>query len=101
MADAGELKPLENASRLLVAGPAWLGDMIMAHSLIRHLTGQGHEVAVVAPASTAAIAERMPGVSAVHTLEPGHGEVGLLARRRLGIRLRAERFSQAFVLQKV
>ncbi|MEM7218063.1 MAG: lipopolysaccharide heptosyltransferase II [Pseudomonadota bacterium] len=85
--------------QLLIA-PAWIGDMVMAHSLVRLLAtaDPALELHVVAPAATVDVATRMDEVHRTHTLRVGHGQFGLGPRRRLGRSLRAEHFDRAYVL---
>lgn len=88
------------APRILVVGPAWVGDMVMAQSLFRllkQLTPQA-QIDVVAPAWTEALLARMPEVHRAIGLPLGHGELGLGARWRLGRSLRSEGYTQAIVL---
>lgn len=84
----------------LIIGPAWVGDMVMAHCLVRLIAQQdAHAVIhVVAPPATATIAQRMAEVETVHSLEIGHGEFGLRARWRLGRLLAGRTWEQAYVL---
>ena len=91
---------MREANKVLVIAPAWVGDMVMAHTLIRQLALHRMEVVVhvVAPPATAPLAERMPEVSATYVLDVAHGEFGIAARRRLGQRLREHAYEQAFVL---
>jgi len=83
---------------VLVVGPAWVGDMVLAQPLVANLVNTGATVHVLAPPATAPVAERMPGVDTVHGLDAVHGRLGLGERRRVGRSLRAHRFEQAFVL---
>lgn len=86
--------------RLLVVGPSWVGDMVMAQSLFKALKRDGAaSVAVVAPAWSRPILERMDEVDEIIELGTGHGEFGLAARRRLGRSLRG-RFDHAIVLPR-
>ncbi len=80
--------------RILVVAPAWVGDMVMAHTLVQLL--EGAEVDVLAPPATAPLGARMPGVSDVHVLDVGHGELGIKRRWRVGRGLRG--YDQAIVL---
>ena len=71
----------------LVIGPAWVGDMVMAQSLLMRLHEREPErpIDVLAPAWTRPLLERMPEVRAA--LE-GRGEVHRRrerARRRVGL----------------
>lgn len=90
-----------SAKRLLVVGPSWVGDMVMAQSLFMTLKARtpGATLGVVAPAWSQPILERMPEVDEVLPLEVGHGEFGLASRRELAARLRG-RFDRAIVLPR-
>ena len=96
MAHAGPIAPRPKV--VLVVGPAWVGDMVLAQPLVATLVDTGATVHVLAPVATAPVAERMPGVDTVHRLRVEHGRLGLGERRRVGRALRAHRFAQAFVL---
>jgi heptosyltransferase II len=86
--------------KVLLVAPAWVGDMVMADSLIQllHEQRRGLEVHVVAPPATAPLAERLQGVARTWLLQSGHGELGLGRRRQLGLALRGQGFEQAIVL---
>ena len=83
---------------VLVVGPAWVGDMVLAQPLVATLVDAGATVHMLAPPATAPVAERMPGVDTVHRLQVSHGRLGLGERWRVGRSLRAHGFEQAFVL---
>ncbi|AQU84511.1 MAG: lipopolysaccharide heptosyltransferase II [Halomonas sp.] len=89
------------AKRLLVVGPSWVGDMVMAQSLFMTLKARypGSTLSVIAPAWSQPIIERMPEVDAVLPLAVGHGEFGLASRRELAARLRGD-FDRAIVLPR-
>lgn len=86
--------------RILVMAPAWIGDMVMAQSLVSRLTElhPGAGIDLVAPPATAAIGARMPGVGKVFTIDAAHGRFGLAMRMRLARQLKAERHDLAIVL---
>ena len=87
------------AGRILVVGPAWVGDMIMSHALYRHLAASGAEcIDVLAPAWSAPLLARMPQVRRAIEMPLGHGQFGFLERRRIGRRLQREGYGQAIVL---
>ncbi|WP_249976396.1 lipopolysaccharide heptosyltransferase II [Vreelandella olivaria] len=90
-----------SAKRLLVVGPSWVGDMVMAQSLFMTLKARypGSSLGVVAPAWSQPILERMPEVDEVLPLTVGHGEFGLASRRELAARLRGC-FDHAIVLPR-
>jgi heptosyltransferase-2 len=86
--------------KILIVGPAWVGDMVIAHALVRalHAATPDATVHVLAPAATEPLARRMPGVAGTVVLPVGHGELGWGARRSVGAALRQQRFDQAIVL---
>jgi heptosyltransferase-2 len=88
--------------KVLVVGPSWVGDMVMAQTLYKLLRQQSPqaEVHVVAPPWSLPVLERMPEVARGIELAVGHGEVGLRRRWRLARRLRAERYDRAIVLPR-
>ncbi|HSG88972.1 MAG TPA: lipopolysaccharide heptosyltransferase II [Pseudomonadales bacterium] len=86
--------------KILIQAPAWVGDMVMAHSLVGLLAAQDPDLhcELVAPAATAPLGARMPHVAAVHLLDVGHGAFGLRARLALARALRDRAFDRAYVL---
>ena len=86
--------------KILIVGPAWVGDMVIAHALVRALVARDAqtEIHVLAPAATAPLATRMPGVAASTVLPVVHGELAWRARRELGHSLVAAAYHQAIVL---
>jgi len=88
--------------KILIAGPSWVGDMIMAQALYKLLLRRSPDVElhVLAPAWSKPVLERMPEVSRAIEQPIGHGKLGLNARRALGRRLRVERYAQAIILPR-
>jgi heptosyltransferase-2 len=86
--------------KILVVGPAWVGDMVMAQSLFKLLKQRQPQVVidVLAPAWSLPILERMPEVSRGLVMPLGHGQLNLRERYRLGKSLRAASYDQAIVL---
>ena len=84
---------------VLVVGPAWVGDMVMAQSLFMALHNQPSVAAidVLAPAWTRPLLARMPEVRAAIDLPLRHGELGLAVRLRVGRALRG-RYRRAILL---
>lgn len=99
------MRPAENMTRtgsgkaVLLVGPSWVGDMVMAQSLIQVLKDQdpGRPVDVLAPGWSLDLLERMPGVREALCMPVGHGVLELRARLSLGRGLRG-RHGQAIVL---
>lgn len=90
-----------SAQRLLIAGPAWVGDMVMTQSLCLALRRQQPEatIDILAPAWSLPLIARMPEVRAGIELPTGHGELGWAKRRAIGRRLRG-RYDRAIVLPR-
>jgi heptosyltransferase-2 len=91
---------LNKTYKILVVGPSWVGDMVMAQSLFitlknKHPDGQ---IDVLAPSWTLSLLERMPEVNKAIVQPLPRGSFGLLARIRLGLKLRAEHYDQAILL---
>jgi heptosyltransferase-2 len=90
------------SERILVIGPAWVGDMVMAQSLFRTLATRGPsiEVDVVAPGWSLPLLRRMPEVTAGIEMPAGHGELRAWRRFRIGRALRHRGYDQALVLPR-
>ncbi|MGR8936085.1 MAG: lipopolysaccharide heptosyltransferase II [Gammaproteobacteria bacterium] len=91
---------MKTAPKILVVGPAWVGDMVMAQSLFMALKNRQPDcrLDVLAPAWTFSLLHRMPEVSETIAMPLGHGKLGLLQRIRLGKSLRDKRYTQAILL---
>ncbi|MBU3736078.1 MAG: lipopolysaccharide heptosyltransferase II, partial [Methylobacterium sp.] len=87
-------------SAVLVIGPSWVGDMVLAQSLFKLLKQQQPDTAidVAAPDWTLPILERMPEVRRGIALPFRHGKFDLRARLRIGRELRDNAYSQAILL---
>ena len=90
----------ESANKILVIGPSWVGDMVMSQALFMCLKKEepDSQITVMAPNWTRPLLDRMPEVDHSIDMEIGHGELGLIARRKLGKSLRSSNFTQAIVL---
>ncbi len=85
---------------ILVVGPSWVGDMVMAQSLFRILKDRvpETEIDVLAPTWSRALLERMPEVRMAVDMPLRHGELKLRSRHRIGGDLRLQRYSQAIII---
>jgi heptosyltransferase-2 len=96
-------KPLTNpAMRILVAGPAWVGDMVMAQSLFISLKQADPQTSidVLAPAWSEPLLKRMPQVDASIIQPVGHGKLGLYSRYKIGKSLRQLHYFRAIVIPR-
>ncbi|VXB47655.1 ADP-heptose:LPS heptosyltransferase II [Pseudomonas sp. 8AS] len=85
--------------KILIVGPSWVGDMVMAQTLFVCLK-QRHpdcEIDVLAPEWSRPILERMPEVRAALSFPLGHGVLDIASRRRIGKSL-AGQYDQAILL---
>ncbi len=86
--------------RILVIGPSWVGDMVMAQSLFMALLERfpGARIDVLAPGWSLPLLTRMPQVHAGIEMPLGHGEFGFALRWRIARALRREGYTRAVVL---
>jgi heptosyltransferase-2 len=86
--------------KVLVVGPSWIGDTVLAQPLLRRLHDIHGSAAVdvLSPQWTLPLLARMPEVRRPILSPFGHGELSLGARRALGRELRGARYDQAIVL---
>ncbi|ALZ83455.1 ADP-heptose--LPS heptosyltransferase [Pseudomonas oryzihabitans] len=84
---------------ILIIGPSWVGDMVMAQTLFVCLKRQHPDcqIDVLAPEWSRPLLERMPEVRAALSFPLGHGAFELATRRRIGQELRG-RYDQAILL---
>lgn len=86
--------------KILIIGPAWVGDMVMAQGLFIALEQQHPDakIDVIAPDWTRPLLERMPEVNQVLSLPFKHGELNLLKRIEIGKSLRDKKYDWAIIL---
>ncbi|HSI43908.1 MAG TPA: lipopolysaccharide heptosyltransferase II [Methylotenera sp.] len=91
---------IESPSKVLVLGPAWVGDMVLAQSLFKILKQQDPNcmIDVAAPAWTLPLIERMPEVNKGIALPFKHGQFALFERIKFGKSLLHEGYTQAIIL---
>lgn len=91
---------MSSAARILIVGPSWVGDMMMAQSLFMLLKQNRHDcsIDVLAPAWSLPLLAHMPEVSDTIVSPFKHGEAALWQRYLLGKSLRDRRYEQAIIL---
>jgi len=84
---------------ILIIGPSWVGDMVMAQTLFICLKHQhpSCNIDVLAPEWSRPILERMPEVRQALSFPVGHGVLDLASRRRVAQGLRGQ-YQQAILL---
>ncbi len=87
---------------VLIVGPAWVGDMVMAQSLFIELKKRYPAVIidVIAPEWSLPLLERMPQVDQAIVLDIPHNKLGFSKRKKLGIALRENQYTHAIVLPR-
>jgi len=93
---------VNNSTRILVVGPAWVGDMVMAQSMFRLIKMREPKatIDVVAPAWTKPLLARMPEVNEAIAMPLGHGQLQLGLRWNLGRQLRDRHYNRAIILPR-
>ena len=88
------------STKILVLGPAWVGDMVLAHAMFKTLKINNPDciIDVAAPAWTLPLLERMPEVSAKIALPFKHGELAFWQRIKFGRSLKNANYTQAIIL---
>ncbi len=91
---------MSSAARILIVGPSWVGDMMMAQSLFMLLKQNRPDcrIDVLAPAWSLPLLSHMPEVSDTIVSPFKHGEAGLWQRYLLGKSLRQCQYDQAIIL---
>ena len=87
-------------TKILIIGPSWVGDMMMAQVLFQllHQQNSNCELHVLAPAWSQALLSRMPEVQKSIVLPFGHGQLQLRARYQFAKQLKSENYDQAIVM---
>ncbi len=86
--------------KVLIVGPSWIGDMVMAQSLFMAIKADKPDaiIDVLALAWTKPLLDRMPEVNRAIAMPISHGVFGLKMRKALGKSLQASHYDQAIVL---
>lgn len=87
--------------KILIIAPAWVGDMVMAQVLFKHLISHyGSEtiIDVVAPRWSLPLLDRMVEVRKAIALDTKHGEFGWGIRKNLGVSLRGEKYDRSITM---
>ncbi len=78
-------------AQVLIIGPSWVGDMVMAQVLFQIMRRRWPRVQIdlLAPAASAPLGERMAEIRQVHVLESSHKRLGLAQRKAMAQKLRS------------
>jgi heptosyltransferase-2 len=86
--------------KILILGPAWVGDMVLAQSLFKTLKINHPNciIDVAAPAWTLPLLARMPEVHKAIALPFNHGELAFFERIKFGKSLKNKGYTQSIIL---
>lgn len=90
----------EQPYKILIVGPSWVGDMVMAQSLFITLKQRHADclIDVIAPVWSLPLLQRMPQVNQAIPLTIARGQFAFFGRRHIGLGLRANAYDQAILL---
>jgi heptosyltransferase-2 len=92
--------PEKILDKILILGPAWVGDMVLAQSLFKTLKINKPNciIDVAAPSWTLPLLERMPEINKAIALPFKHGELAFFERIKFGKSLKNNGYCQAIIL---
>lgn len=90
----------QTIDKILIIGPSWVGDMVMAQALFIELKRQNPQVMidVLAPEWSKALLERMPEINQALAMPVGHGQLQLGTRYQIAKQLQKNNYQQAIIL---
>jgi heptosyltransferase-2 len=90
----------QTPQKILIIGPSWIGDMVMAQSLFKKIKelNPNSDITVTAPNWSLPLLQRMPEISKAVANTFTHGELALKKRKELGRSLIADNYDLAIVL---
>lgn len=88
--------------KILIVGPAWIGDMVMAQSLFITLKKRFPDsiIDVVAPAWSIPVLSRMHEVNSGITLAVAHNKLSLPTRFKTGVELRNNKYTRSIIIPR-
>ncbi len=94
------IKNISASPRILVIGPNWVGDMVMAQSLFITLKSlhPNSQIDVMAPSWTVPLLPLMPEVTNAVESPLKRGQLGLVARYKLGRQIKECHYDQVILL---
>ena len=86
--------------KILVVGPSWVGDSVMAQTHYKRIKKElpSSQIDVISPHWSLALLERMPEVCKKIVSPFSHGETKLFERYKLGQGLKKENYDRAIIL---
>lgn len=93
---------MNKMSKILIVGPSWVGDMVMAQPLFHLLKQQNPNllIDVLAPAWSRPVLSRIPEINRTLALPFRHRELRLWERFQLAKQLKHQGYTQAIILPR-
>jgi heptosyltransferase-2 len=86
--------------KIIIFGPSWIGDMVMAQSLFMNLLKRNKnvEIHLAAPEWSVGLCKKFPEIKKVIPLSFKHGRLDLIKRISLSLQLRNEKYTEVIYL---
>lgn len=91
---------MNDSKKTLIVSPAWIGDIVIAQSLLKYIKQRDPEaiIDVLAPAWSHELYSVMPEINEIFTMPLGHSQFQFKKRWQLGKGLRNKKYHQAIIL---
>lgn len=91
---------MNDSKKILIVSPAWIGDIVIAQSLLKFIKRHDPEaiIDVLAPAWSHELYSVMPEINEILTMPLGHSQFQFKKRWQLGKGLRNKKYHQAIIL---
>ena len=86
--------------KILVVGPSWVGDSVMAQALYKRIKQEepSAKIEVIAPEWSLSLLDRMPEVDKKIASPFTHGDIKVYERFQLGKKLQQESYERSIIL---
>lgn len=91
---------MNDSKKILIVSPAWIGDIVIAQSLLKYIKQRDPEaiIDVLAPAWSHELYSVMPEINEIFAMPLGHSQFQFKKRWQLGKGLRNKKYHQAIIL---
>lgn len=91
---------MNDSKKILIVSPAWIGDIVIAQSLLKYLKQRNTAILidVLAPAWSHELYSVMSEINEIFIMPLGHSQFQLKKRWELGKKLRIKKYHQAIIL---
>lgn len=91
---------MNSPKKILIISPAWIGDIVIAQSLLKYIKHQNSQtiIDILAPVWSHELYSVMPEINEIFAMPLGHSQFQLKKRWQLGKKLRNKNHQQAIIL---